>query len=178
MFFGKYWLHMAIAAGVLALAGLIYYEGGRGPRAELKQREAEWKAAVAEREAEDYEDLAASIEYNREADQRRDERVETVNRTWAAIAAGLRDDGARARAAPKPVPVVARICNDPARDQQLSRAVDDYRAEVQGVIGELLAAARESRSEATRLLVACDLEVGDLIEVQAWASHQKQLWAD
>lgn len=175
-FFGKYWLHMAIAAAALAIAGGIYYEGGRGPRAELRQKVAEWKEAAAEREAEDFEDLAASIEYNREADQRRDDRVETINRTWATLADGLRNDRAGSGSSPKPIPIVARICNDSARDQQLSGAVDEFRSEVQGIIGELLAAARASRSEATRLLAACDLSVGDLVEVQAWAKHQQQLW--
>lgn len=168
-FFGKYWLHMAIAAGVLALAGVIYYEGGRAPRAERDKERAENAALTAQREAEDLEDVLESEGYVHELDAAYDERHARLNRTWDAELERVRLERDAATAASQSVRFRAEVCTDQAGNDRLSDAISEYRAGVR-------AAVADYRSAVGAQLKLCGRQAADYDEAVTWVERERIIW--
>lgn len=184
LFFRNYWSYIAIGLVVIAYTGGVYYQGGVGPRAELAKERAEVEAETAKLVAAWQEDQDESDMYIAQLEEAHDQRVGRINTAWDAFIAGL-PAGVHGNASgspkPKPVPIAASVCNDAAVNQRLSLALSRYRDEVRDSIDQERSGRRSiaagERAETSRLLKACELQTGDLIEVQDWAQKERQIHA-
>lgn len=76
--------------------------------------------------------------------------------------------GARGGEGVEPIRGPSKICNDPARDSQLSGAIAVARS-------DLRAAVAGYRAGLGRLFGACEVQTADLIDVQEWALREQLL---
>jgi hypothetical protein len=180
-FLRKYWTHLLVAAAVGAYTIGVYWAGGRPARAELEEERAEWREMRTKMEAQFRLREASSRALIAKLEGERDDRIERINKTWARMVGEQEDAAARAVAdlerlreqprgggAAQPVRVVAEVCDDAAANRGLSDAISRHLAEVRRVLaGE--------RAAVAGLLKACELQTGDLLDVQTWAAGERTI---
>lgn len=162
-----YYRWLAIAA---AFAGCFGYGFVKGVHHEEGAFDA-FKAAV-DKTAEAA--LAVQVDRKRQSDaliKQEDERhvqqLKEVSDYWTAYVARVRA-GAGSGAATKPVRIASSICNDPARDEQLSGAITVARSELRDAVAAY-------RAGLGGLFAACEVQTANLIDVQGWAAHEQLL---
>lgn len=161
------WLGIALV--VIAAEGAVYWAGGVGPRADLEKMVLEVKARTAEIRAMEARAASERQTLITEKDAERAKTAEVVSVAWSAEYRRLQQSASAGGRTPgKSARIVASVCNDPATDQRLSDAVsksrDGYRSEIgryrQGIAG---------------LLEACQLQTGDLINVQQYLARARKI---
>lgn len=101
-------------------------------------------------------------------DQKREDDLRDAHRWWAGYVERMQRGDGGAGEAKEPVRVTSKICDNPARDQQLSGAIAVSRSDLRRAVGAY-------RAGIGRLLAACELQATDLINVQEWAQYEQLL---
>lgn len=154
---------IAAVAGGIFLFG--YAKGGEAGEEELEQFRVGVDKAHAQQLALDAERKRLSEALIAEKDSQHDEALRNANLWWAGYFDRMQHDAGR-RARAKPVPVESKICNDAARDHELSLAV---RAAEQ----DLRRATDEYQAGIARLLGAAEVQTADLLNLQdTWARER------
>lgn len=162
-----YYRWLAIAIALAAAVGFGFMKGVEFEEGELDKVRHDIdveRAGVIARQAERKRLSDADI---KKRDDKRETDLAGAHRWWADYVARLcagRDDCPGAQPIRKPAP----ICNDAARDAELQGAIDAARRDTR-------AALAEYRRGIGSLLSACEVQTGDLVDVQDWAQHQQLL---
>ena len=156
---------------VIACTTLVYYEGGRRPRAELASLQAQYKLAQDHFKSEDTRKERVSKTLTATLEKDHAKKINDIDRNWDSWRADheLRDrvEGAT-RAIPEPIPIVTNICGDPARDRRLSDAIQRY---VSGVAD----ADRQFAGGVAALLGPAERQTAALVFMQRWARGEQEL---
>lgn len=160
-----YWRWLAIVGAFVACFGYGFVKGVQHEEGNFN----DFKADVDKTEA---AALAVQVDRQRiskaliaQKDAEREQDRKDSDDFWAAYVAGLQlDDGAGP--AKEPIRIAPGVCNDPARDNELSGAIEAARRATR-------AALKEYRRGIAPLLGAAEVQTGDLIDVQDWAAHEQ-----
>lgn len=176
-FFAEHWKTiLTVALTVVVLAG-TFWAGGMAPRAQLVAQAAKAAQEVAEREAEDGADVAASSIYVATLEEEYEEKLKAVDAAWHAYAASL-SNGPGGKPPSQSVQPRPQVCTDSAGNDRLSDALAGFREEIRAVVADERAAARASREDAGRLLAVCHRQALEQDETVQWVLHEQTLWND
>ena len=162
-----YYRWLAIVGAFLACFGYgfvkgVHFEGARFDafKAGVDKIEAAQLAVQLERKR-----LSEALIQKKDADHAVE--IKEVRDYWTAYADRVRLDAGRGEGK-KPVRIASTICNDPARDQQLSGAITIARSELRDALAEY-------RAGLGGLFAACEVQAADLVDVQDWAAREQLL---
>lgn len=159
----RIWLGLAIAIAFAAFVGWVYHAGWSSARKEHLAYVEKQQAISAELLRAQRERKAQSDQATAELDKKRGEQLAAVGRAWAGWLRERPSGGAAAQ----PVRIDAAICDDPAKDNRLSDAVQRY------VDGVRSAAEELGRGAATLLEQAERQAVDQGLCVEGWARLKK-----
>lgn len=162
-----YWRWLAILAAFAACFGYGFVKGVHFEEARFDAFKAGVDKVEAAALAVQLERKRLSDAFIKQKDADRETAVQDIDDYWAAYVAGL-PVNPRGGAAAQPVREPPKICNDPARDQELSGALESARLATR-------AALAEYRRGIAPLLGAAEVQTGDLVDVQDWAQREQLL---
>ena len=157
-------LIMVTALG--SFGAYMWYEGRKGPEAELDAFQKQVEAAKLKADAEAALKKAQSNELITKKDEEHEKAIVAVSDFWAAEYKRLFDANNRGGSTSKPIQISSQICDDPSGRNRLSDTLSRYRDGVR-------AAARQAGLRTGKLLESCDLEVKDYLNAQEWAKGEQ-----
>lgn len=185
VFLRKWWPFIVGGLAVAGAIAVVYWEGGRGPRAELAAERAERAKAEDEFELTEIIHEERSDALVKDANEFGVALATSIQSSWQGIADGLekqrKDADHRAELAERrmrdrdgggdaaePVRRTPGGPDDPAGDDRLPDAVERYVAEVRSILGR-------ERAETAGLLEACEQQTGALTIAQKWAADEREV---
>jgi len=154
---------LAAVAIVAAYTGLIYYEGGKGPRAERDAVIAGIKAAQAEHERLSKMKEDASIAALAELEKNHEKALEANNDEWADFLGSLPRARSGSRERAEPVQEPTNVCGN-SNDKRLSDAIQGYRVSLAESLQRLRNFDDRRNEDTAGLLKLCGAQAIDLIE--------------
>lgn len=167
----KVWGYLVAAVIVAVYTGVVYHQGGEGPRAKLASLTKSIKDAQTIHEAEDKRKEAESITAIATKDADYEKNLLVVSNAWKSYADSLRvkPGGSSAGQGPKPDQAITSLaCNDPAKDALVSAAIEGARREVRAAITEYrigLAGLFEQADKQAEQLITLQAEIVELARV-------------
>lgn len=162
-----YWRWAALAVAFVACFGYGWVRGSAHEEQALDDFRAGVSKAYNEQVVRQAERKRLSDEFTKGKDERHAVEKDEIRDYWARYVKRMRD-AAGAGAGAEPVRITSTICNDSARDQQLSGALTVARSEFREAIAEY-------RAGLGGLFAACQVQTADLVDVQEWAIYQQLL---